>query len=45
MGEKCLTSYGHDVLEQRDGDGRGLGGSKGERKEGQERKKRRRKGP
>lgn len=27
-GEKCLTICVHDVLEQRDGDGRGLGGSR-----------------
>lgn len=34
MGEKWLTIYVHDVLEQRDGGGRGLGGRREkERKE------------
>ena len=39
MGEKCLTIYVHDVLEQRDGDGRGLGGRREKEKKGRRERK------
>lgn len=39
VGKKCLAIYVLDVLEQRDKGGREVGGRRGERKEGQGRKK------